>query len=58
MDNTTTTTIVSTVTDAAGNIVTDATSMLTGVAPILIGLIGLGIVLSLGIKYVKKMKSA
>lgn len=58
MDNTTTTTIVSTVTDAAGDIVTNATSMLTGVAPILIGLIGLGIVLGLGIKYVKKMKSA
>lgn len=53
-----TTTIVTSVTEAASGIVTDATSMLTSVAPILIGLIGLGIVLSIGIKYIKKMKSA
>lgn len=58
MNEGTTTTIVTSVTEAASGIVTDATSMLTSVAPILIGLIGLGIVLSIGIKYIKKMKSA
>lgn len=51
-----TVTVTSAVSTAATTIASDATTMITTVAPISIGVVGAGIVLRIGIKYLRLMK--
>lgn len=49
-------TIVSAITNQASSIITDGISMISGVAPYIVAMIGVGVVLSIGLKYIRKMR--
>lgn len=50
--------ITSAITTAASTVATNFNSMLGGLLPVILGVIGVGIVVTLGVKWFKKMRGA